>query len=79
MNFTQYLYKGMTSSPKGVCIMAHDTYYFSLLDGIGNAGGCRVYAFALQIGVIKLTQLFKHHGHNHNRGKSKADNAANGA
>lgn len=37
MNFTQYLYKGMTSSPKGVCIMAHDTYYFSLLDGIGNA------------------------------------------
>lgn len=37
MNFTQYLYKGMTYSPKGVCIMAHDTYYFSLLDGIGNA------------------------------------------
>lgn len=37
MTFTQYLYKGMTSSPKGVCIMAHDTYYFSLLDGIDNA------------------------------------------
>lgn len=26
MNFTEYLYKGMTS----------DTYYFSLLDGIDN-------------------------------------------